>query len=100
MEQHHVSEEHHPGPGLYIKVAAILSVITIIEVLVFYLSLSPALMAAILLALSGAKFAGVVAYFMHLKFDDRRYTLLFIAPFFLMISILVALLALFQNLTR
>jgi cytochrome c oxidase subunit 4 len=100
MEQDHLHGEKHPGPGLYIKVAGILTVITLIEVLVFYLTLSPALMASMLLALSATKFAGVLAFFMHLKFDDRRYTLLFIAPFFLMIGILVALLALFQNLTR
>jgi cytochrome c oxidase subunit 4 len=53
-----------------------------------------------LLALSIAKFILVVGYFMHIKFDDNRFGLLFVVPMVIMVSIVVALLALFENLTR
>ena len=62
--------------------------------------IDPALMTWILLLLSGTKFLMVVAYFMHLKFDDSRFALLFFAPLGIMVSIAVVLLALFMNLTR
>ena len=55
-------------------------------------------MVSILLTLSFAKFVLVVGYFMHLKFDDVRFTALFVAPFIGMVSIAVALLAMFGNL--
>ena len=42
----------------------------------------------------------VVGYFMHLKFDDARFSALFFSPFVIMISIAVVLMALFFNLTR
>jgi cytochrome c oxidase subunit 4 len=96
-EIHH---DNHPGPKVYIIIAVILAGLTGLEVGAFFLELSSAVVVAILLLLSFAKFALVVAYFMHLKFDDKRFTSLFVAPFIAMVSIVVALLALFENLTR
>ena len=63
-------------------------------------SLDPALMTWVILILSTSKFMLVVGYFMHLKFDDARFSALFFFPFFIMISIAAVLLALFLNLTR
>ena len=101
MHESQVHAESHPGPRQYLVIAAILTVITIGEIGVFLIeSLNSAVMAGILLVLSGIKFAGVVAYYMHLRYDDRRYTLLFVAPFFMMVTIIIALMALFSNLTR
>ncbi len=99
-EHAHVEEHSHPGPRQYIVIGAILAFITLVEFGVFYLSLDPALMTWVILILSTSKFMLVVGYFMHLKFDDARFSALFFFPFFIMISIAVVLLALFLNLTR
>ncbi len=100
-EHAHAEEHSHPGPRQYIIIGAILAVITFIEWRVFLVeSLDPALMTWIILILSGAKFLLVVGYFMHLKFDDARFSVLFFFPFIVMVSIAVVLMALFFNLTR
>ena len=94
-------EEHHPGARQYVIVAVILAVLTGIEVYAFTLdSLTSALVVWVLLGLSLAKFFLVVLFFMHLKFDDNRFAYLFFFPMLVMALIGVALLALFQNLTR
>ena len=100
-EHHEAHAESRPGPGQYIKIAIILAILTAFEVAIFYWETAdPALMTFILLGLSLAKFTLVVGYFMHLKFDNRLYTALFVFPMIVMVSIGVALLALFMNLTR
>ncbi|MBL76273.1 MAG: cytochrome C oxidase subunit IV [Chloroflexi bacterium] len=94
--EHSQSESHsHPGPREYVIIGIILAVITAIEVGVFYLQLSTLMMSLILLGLSAAKFYLVIMYFMHLKFDDKRFLLLFVAPMIIMVSIMFVLLAVF-----
>ena len=99
-EHAHAEEHNHPGARQYVIIGAILGLITLIEFGVFYLSLDPAFMTWVILILSSSKFMLVVGYFMHLKFDDVRFSGLFFAPFFIMISLGVVLMALFFNLTR
>lgn len=98
----HIAESHqdHPGPRLYITVAVILAALTGIEVGAFFLELSSWIVVWILLLLSLTKFLMVVFFFMHLRMDDNRFALLFFAPMIVMVSIAVALLAVFQNITR
>ena len=95
----HEQEAHgrHPGPAKYVVIGVILAVITALEVGAFYIDAAKAMVVSILLTLSFAKFVLVVGYFMHLKFDDARFTALFVAPFIGMVSIAVALLAMFGN---
>jgi len=94
------SHQEHPGPRLYIIIALILGVLTGIEVAAFFLELTSWVVVWILLLLSLTKFLMVVYFFMHLRMDDNRFALLFFIPMVIMISIVVALLALFQNITR
>jgi cytochrome c oxidase subunit IV len=98
----HASDSHanHPGPRLYIIVAAILGALTLVEVAAFFLEMSSWIVVWILLLLSLTKFLMVVFFFMHLRMDDNRFALLFFAPMVVMVSIAVALLAVFQNITR
>ncbi len=64
------SVEHaHPGPAEYVRVAAILAVVTAVEVGLYYLGVPNKLLVALLLGLAFIKFSLVAAYFMHLKFD-------------------------------
>lgn len=93
--QHHTSEGHHPGPAKYVKIAAILCVITAIEVAVFYIPALAPVLTPVLLMLSAAKFAIVAMYYMHLKFDSRLYTGFFCAGLVIAGSIMIALLGLF-----
>jgi cytochrome c oxidase subunit 4 len=103
MEHAPVHEQHHPGPKQYIIIGVVLGVITLVEVAAFYLykwDVTPALIALVLLLLTASKFVLVVGYFMHLRFDDKRFLALFVVPFVIAVSVMIALLGLFQNLTR
>jgi len=84
-------EHEHPGERTYIKVAVILAAITVVEVAIYYFDLPHSLLVTLLLVLSAVKFAIVVGYFMHLKFDDRRLLLIFAGGLLLGGVILLAL---------
>ena len=97
----HGAEDHHPSPALYVRIFVVLAVITLVEVAIFqFTGLNSAVMTALILGLSASKFALGVAFYMHLKFDNWRFILLFVSPLVIMISIFIVLLALFSNLTR
>ncbi len=93
-------EEHHPGPRQYVIIGIILVVITGIEVGLFYVQANASLIVWLLITSSLAKFLIVVGFFMHLRFDDRRFAIFFFAPLVIMISLAVALMAMFLSLTR
>ena len=97
-EQTHAAEGH-PTPRTYVTVAIFLSVITIVEVIVVIMDLAAIVLIPVLLGLSAVKFAFVIGYFMHLKFDARLYQTLFLGGLFLAIAVLLALVALFENFT-
>jgi cytochrome c oxidase subunit 4 len=67
----------HPTEMVYIKVAIILSIITGVEVAIFYIEAFSGILVPALVLLSAVKFAAVIGYFMHLKFDDRRLSWIF-----------------------
>jgi len=100
MEHAEVHADHHPGPRQYLIIGGILAALTGLEVGAFFLNLSSALVVFILLTLTAAKFVLVVAFFMHLRFDNRLFLWLFAFPFVVMVSTLIALMALFDTLTR
>ena len=99
---HHVSADHekeHPTWKEYRWVGLWLTVITIVEVWIYYTPFSNTpLFVPTLLVLSAAKFAIVVMFYMHLKYDHRLFRALFTGPLIIAISILVALLFLFSHL--
>jgi cytochrome c oxidase subunit 4 len=75
---HEVDGGHaHPTEMVYIKIAIMLSIITAVEVAIFYIEALDAILVPTLIILSAIKFVVVVGYFMHLKFDDRRLTWIF-----------------------
>lgn len=71
-------QEHsgHPGPAEYVQIGIILAVITGIEVALFYAD-AGAFTVPALLFLTVVKFALVVFWFMHLRFDSRLFRRLF-----------------------
>jgi cytochrome c oxidase subunit 4 len=72
------AEVHHPDARTYIIVAAVLAVVTGIEVGLYYTDLSVITLVSLLLGLAAIKFGMVAAYFMHLRFDGRLLRRLFL----------------------
>jgi cytochrome c oxidase subunit IV len=68
----------HPSPKEYIRIGVILGVLTALEVAASYAGVSGTILIPTLLVLALVKFALVVLWFMHLKFDDRRYARFFV----------------------
>ncbi len=91
----------HPSWKQYKWVALILTLITIVEVWVYYTPFRQSSMfAPVLLVMSAVKFATVVAFYMHLKYDHKLFRALFIGPLLIAMSTLTALLFLFAKLGR
>ena len=90
----------HPGEGKYIKIALILAAITAVEVVFSYWEAVEDFLAVSLIAMSIVKFAIVVAYFMHLKFDSRLFRRLFVAGIALAIFCFTIVLTTFHFWTR
>ncbi|MBI3979962.1 MAG: cytochrome C oxidase subunit IV family protein [Chloroflexi bacterium] len=93
------AEHAHPGPLTYAKIAAVLTVITTIEVAVYYVDYLhvTGLLTPILLVLSATKFAFVVMFYMHLKFDHRLFSGFFVFGLFVAASIVIALMILLSQ---
>jgi cytochrome c oxidase subunit 4 len=87
--------EHHPTPADYVKIAIILAIITLVEVIIYYIPNMRGFLVPILIVLSIVKFLAVVGYFMHLKDDKRLFRLMFGAGIVLTLGVFLALLAMF-----
>jgi len=95
----HGHEPHthaHPTAKKYLGIAIILTIITVIEVAIFYIPSMHQFLPPILLTLSALKFALVAMFYMHLKFDHRLYSWVFVVPMCFAAAIILALLALFS----
>jgi cytochrome c oxidase subunit IV len=86
----------HPGPKFYILIGVVLTVLTALEVAVFYIPALQAALVPILLVLTAGKFGLVVMFYMHLKFDSRIFSWVFIAPLVLAIAVVISLIILFK----
>ena len=95
----HAHEHHHPDWGTYKWVALILTVITIVEVWIYYTPFKEnRLFVPSLLIMSALKFAIVVMFYMHLKYDAKLFRALFTGPLIIAALTLVSLLFLFGHL--
>jgi cytochrome c oxidase subunit IV len=108
-EPHHTNVDHqsmgmvkeHPTWSTYWKVATILTLITVVEVWIYYV---PAITASrafvpMLLIMSAVKFFTVVAFYMHLRYDHKLFRVLFTGPLIIAMTTIVALLFLFGKLS-
>ncbi len=93
MSDEHRSDEH-PTVGTYVRVALVLTVVTALEVGVIYVRRLAPIVVPLLLAMSAAKFALVAAFFMHLRYESRVPTLLFVGPLLIASGLAVALMTL------
>ena len=88
-------EHAHPGAKTYVIIGVILALITLLEVWVYNVEAVRPFLVAILLPLSAAKFAIVVGFYMHLRFDHPLFTGVFGFGLLVAASVITALLFLF-----
>lgn len=81
------SHSSHPGVGQYVEIGIILAVVTALEVALYFLDISRAVVVPGLLLLTAIKFALVVMWFMHLRFDSAWFRRVFL--FGLVIAVVV-----------
>ena len=90
IREHAEEETHaekHPGALEYAQIGAVLAIVTALEVGLYYLDISHGVLVAALIALSALKFSLVVLWFMHLKFDNRLFSSMFVLGFLLALTI-------------
>ena len=94
-------EKEHPTWSTYWKIAVILTLITVTEVWIYYVPgfRDGPLFVPTLLTMSAIKFAIVVMFYMHLRYDHRLFRALFTGPLLIAMSTIVALLFLFGHLS-
>ena len=98
IDVHAMGEMHeHPTWTQYKWVALILTVITIFEVWAYYIPafVASPLFVPSLLIMSAVKFAIVVLFYMHLRYDHKLFKALFTGPLIIAMCTLIALLFLF-----
>ena len=78
----------HPTPRDYVRIGIALALVTLLEVVLYYIpGLGDALLMGSLIILMVVKFALVVLWFMHLRFDSRLYMRLFVAGLVLALAV-------------
>ena len=97
---HQEQDSHHPTFRQYVVIAIILFAITIIEFFLIYpeaqiVNYLGASKIPLLVALSAVKFAIVIMFYMHLKFDNRLFGGIFLSGLALGFAVVIALLVLF-----
>ncbi|HBH03943.1 MAG: hypothetical protein A2W08_14235 [Candidatus Rokubacteria bacterium RBG_16_73_20] len=93
MGEPHAHGEH-ATIGTYVKVAVILTVVTALEFSAIYIRALTPILVPLLLVLSLGKFALVILFFMHLRYDTRALSALFVGPLVLATGIVIALMTL------
>jgi len=89
-------EHDHPTPRFYVMIGVILTIITAVEVAVFYVEALASVLVYILMVLTAGKFALVVGFYMHLKQDSPIFRFVFFAPMTLAVGVVVAMILLFR----
>ena len=92
----HAGAHDHPSDLKYVKIAIILAVLTAAEVLTYTFDITGGLLVAILIPMMIVKFAIVAGYFMHLKFDSKMFTTMFVAGLTFAVSVYCVLLTMFE----
>jgi cytochrome c oxidase subunit 4 len=94
-DAHGAAEHAHPGAKTYTIVGVILAIITVAEVFFYTQESVRAFLVPLLLVLSAAKFATVVGFYMHLKFDHPLFLGVFGFGLLVAASVITALMFLF-----
>jgi len=98
--QEHADGHDGPNVGTYVLIGVILTVITAVEVAIFYIPALSRVLVPILLTLSAVKFVIVVLFYMHLKYDHPVFGRVFFGPMLLALFVVVGLIVLFKVVPR
>jgi cytochrome c oxidase subunit IV len=88
------ASHEHASVRTYVYVALVLTAITALEVGVIYIRQLTPIIVPLLLAMSLAKFVLVVMFFMHLRYDARPLSVVFVGPLVIALGLTVALMTL------
>jgi cytochrome c oxidase subunit 4 len=91
----HALEHSHPGARTYVLVGVVLAIITLLEVFLYTQESVRGFLVPMLLVLSAAKFATVVGFYMHLKYDHPLFFGVFGFGLLVAASVITALMFLF-----
>ena len=92
----HDEVHDHPSDLKYIKIALILAALTLIEVLTYTFGMEGAALMAVIFPIMIVKFVVVAGYFMHLKFDSKVFTTMFVAGLGFAVVVYVVMLTTFR----
>ena len=98
-EGHQEHSEHGLSDFGYIKIAVILAILTAVEVATYFFDFGVVGVPSLLI-LMVVKFQIVVSYFMHLKFDSKVFSYLFVTGLILAVLVFAAMgtsMAFWQN---
>ena len=97
---HGHGEGGHASVGFYWMIGIVLAIITAVEVAVFYIPALQGVLVPVLLTLSATKFVMVVMFFMHLRFDSKVFSGVFLAGLVLAMFMVTALVLLYRVLPK
>ena len=100
VTEHAGPHHEHPSELQYIKIALILATITGAEVAIYYIKSLKSILVPALIFFSIVKFVTVVAFFMHLRFDNRLFRRFFITGVCLALFVFTIVLTTFHVWTR
>src|SRR5262245_24584680 len=86
---------HHPSDALYVQIAIILAVITAAEVSTYVIDFGDLLWPS-LMVMMVVKFSLVVMFFMHLRFDHKLFSWVFVSGLVLAVIVYIIALSTFQ----
>ncbi|HMH51077.1 MAG TPA: cytochrome C oxidase subunit IV family protein [Candidatus Acidoferrum sp.] len=83
--------ESHASIRTYVVVAVILTLVTAMEFSAIYIRELTPILVPLLVVMSAAKFALVVLFFMHLRYDARPLSIIFVGSLVIALGIALAL---------
>ncbi len=90
-----VENVHEPSRTLaYVVVAGLLALLTAMEVWASYIHALRPILVPLLLVLSGAKFALVALFYMHLHYDSWTFSAIFLPALLFALAVVIILVAL------
>jgi cytochrome c oxidase subunit 4 len=91
----------HATVGTYVLVGLVLTIITAVEVAIFYIPALHRILVPTLLTLSASKFLIVVLFYMHLRYDHPIFRRVFFGPLVLgIVFVVLGLIVLFKFVPR
>lgn len=97
MVEHEDELHDHPEPRKYVFIAVVLAIVTAVEVGLYYIDLPGGFLVGFLLFFALVKFILVAQWFMHLKFDNRMFKMLFVTGLITAIVVFSVVLIIFSD---